>query len=115
MLQKKAREGRSAGGEEGIERSTLTVSQASGHAGRGEAVALLRVDELAHRRQLVHFAVSWGAGVVRILRLHGSPAAGESMERYTSTSRQQPPVTAEDMLELKLKTTGQKLDAIIVF
>lgn len=42
----------------------LTVSQASRHAGRGEAVPLLGVHQLADRRQLVHLAVSRGAGAV---------------------------------------------------
>lgn len=57
--------------------SRLTVGEASRHAGRGERVALLRVDELAHRRQLVHFSVSRGAGPVGSRGLHWISGAGE--------------------------------------
>lgn len=49
---------------------TLTVSQASRHAGRGECVTLLGVHELADGGQLVDFSVSRGAGAVGGLRRH---------------------------------------------
>lgn len=68
--------GRRHAGEK--QRGALTVSQASRHAGRGECVTLLGVDELAHGGQLVDFAVSWGAGTEGRLRRHRGPGAGET-------------------------------------
>lgn len=48
-----------------LKREMLTVgSHALRHGGRGEGVALLWVDKLAHGRQLVHavhFVQRWGA------------------------------------------------------
>lgn len=52
---------------------SLTVSQASGHAGWGEGVPLLGVHQLADRRQLVHLPVSGGAGAVGGLRRRRRP------------------------------------------
>lgn len=56
----------------------LTVgSHAVGDGGWGQGVALLGVDELADRGQLVHavhFAEWWRVGAIGGLRLHGSPA-----------------------------------------
>lgn len=55
----------------------LTVgSHAIRNGGGSEGVALLRVDKLAHGRQLVHavhFVQRWGAVTVGRLRLHRGP------------------------------------------
>lgn len=57
--------------------NALTVgSHAVRDGGRSEGVALLRVDELAHGRQLVHavhFVEGWRAVTIRRLRLHRGP------------------------------------------
>lgn len=91
---KPRRDGTSGGGVKGarpeIDRKrnkggTLTVSQASSHAGWGECVTLLGVDELADRGQLVDFSVSRGAGAVGGLRRHRSPGGGET-ESYNHCS-----------------------------
>lgn len=69
---------------------TLTVSQASRHAGRGERVTLLRVHELADGGKLVDFSVSRGAGAIGGLRRHRSPEAGERrLQAVTITGAQQ--------------------------
>lgn len=53
-----------------------TVSQASGHAGRGERVSLLGVHELADGGQLVDLSVGRGAGAIGGLRRHRRPGEG---------------------------------------
>lgn len=55
-------------------KKSLTVSEASSHTGRGEGVALLRVDELTNRRQLVDL-VWGGVGTEGGLRGQGAPGA----------------------------------------
>lgn len=60
---------------------SLTVSQASGHAGWGEGVSLLGVHQLADRRQLVHLPVSGGAGAVGGLRRCRRPEGEEAETR----------------------------------
>lgn len=61
----------------GTTTGSLTVGEASGHAGRGERVALLGVHEVAHRRQLVHLSMGGGAGAEGGLRWHGGSEAAE--------------------------------------
>lgn len=60
---------------------SLTVSQPSGHAGRGEGVPLLGVHQLADGRQLVHLPVSRGAGAVGGLGRHRRPEGEEAGTR----------------------------------
>lgn len=69
----KPRRKRKTAGRQKQKGPTLTVSEASGHAGRGEGVALLWVDELADRGQLVDFSVSGGTGAKAGLRRYRSP------------------------------------------
>lgn len=56
----------------GTTTGSLTVGEASRHAGGGERVALLGVHEVAHRRQLVHLPMGRRAGAEGGLRRHGS-------------------------------------------
>lgn len=65
----------------------LTVGEAGGHAGWGECVALLRVDELADRRKLVDFAVRGRAGAVRRLRRHRCPGCKKGKRIDQTASR----------------------------
>ena len=51
----------------------LTVGEARAHAGGGDGVALLGVDQLADGGQLVHLAVGGGLRPIRLLGRHGGP------------------------------------------
>lgn len=74
-----------SGEEQEKRKGRLTVGEASRHAGRGERVSLLGVDELTHRGQLVDFPVRWGAGAEGGWRLHGGSGAGERRWRAVNS------------------------------
>lgn len=66
-------------------REILTVCESAGHAGWGECVALLWVDELADRGQFVHLAVRRRGGAERRLRRQWAPGAERKRRRRRRT------------------------------